>query len=330
MLAKFTQFKNNITKEGLFIFFSIVFLAFYYDNIVQTGMDAFKDRVEFSNFMNFSVKILQNVIFGFLLINIFCKFRYSYIGYLLPLAYWEQSYNFFANTIHGFLLNSGFYSLFSKTPQMISPEYPRVVLFFFILLASLILVFQKKWRTFQRIFLVLSSLGVFITAILFHSIIIYEIGSFKNQDAAVMNRIIKISENPQEIIKACNINHYSCFVYEKYEEEFLFDDEHIPAYVRKELPYFNEYFHSQQNIFWYGIAHDPTAKNRLVGQTPFSLSRTPKFSTIILNDGTYKEFFIVNQYVFAWLAMASHTVWFFGALLLIFFHGRKFSQKTKQ
>lgn len=328
MIKELTQtIQNKINIDKTLQVISILFVLYFLDEFYSVFSDTFNDRVEFSNSLNFFVKFFQNVIFGVLFLSLFLKFKYRDIGFVMPFAYMEQADNILANQVHPILVKSGFYNIFTDNPFLISPEYPRVALFFFILLASFLLLFTK-WKNFKRIFLTLGAGGVFATSLIFHSIIIYEINFFKDHDSKTMQAISVLNKTYQEVEKSCLINNYDCYFYYQKDEDSLFYDNNIPEPIKKELPYLKPYLKDNTQFFWYGISHDSQSKNRLIGQTPFSISKNENFSLIIKNGGSYKDFFVINQYVFAWLTIASHTTWFLGSLFLIFFHERRFRKHS--
>jgi len=316
------KFLDNFIKVFSFL------CAFYVlDNLYSGITENLHDTVELSNVLNFFIKVFQNVVFGLLFVSLFLKFKYRHIGFILPFAYIEQSDNILSSQLHYILLNSGFYNSFSNNPGMISPEYPRIVFFLFVLLISFALLFTK-WRDFKRTFIILAGGGIFLTSLIFHTVIIYEIDTFKAQDSKIMQNIALMSENFDDISKACNVNEYDCFVAPSSDEESLFNDDSVPNSIREQLPYLKPYFYQNKNFFWYGVSHEPHTSNRILGQIPFSLARTEKFALILENTSSYKKFLVVNQYVFVWLALASHTTWFFGSLFLIYFHEKRFRKKA--
>ena len=320
---------SNLNKIFNFVpvFVSVLCLIYVLDSFYSTFSHTVGNRDDLSNSLNFFVKVFQNIIFAFLFLNLFFKFRYKFIGFVAPIAYLEQSENIFANQVHPFLFQNNIYHFFSKNPYAISPEYPRILIFFFILLVSFVLLFTK-WKNFKRIFLTLGATGVFFTALLFHSIIIYEIDSFKHRDSNTMKLISTYGKNLNDINKMCLINQYEYYFYDKKNEHLLFEDKEIPDSIKKLLPYFKSDFYKYKNFYWYGIAHNSNSKDRLIGQIPFSISKNENFSLIIKNSVSYKEFLVVNQYVFVLLALASHSVWFFGSIFLIYFHERRFKKRS--
>lgn len=319
--------RNNLNKIFNFISIAVSVLCVIYvlDSFYSVFSETIQYRDELSNSLVFFIKTFQNLIFGFLFLNLFFKFRYRLIGFIAPIAYFEQSENIFSNQVHPFLIQHNLYNFFSKNPYSISPEYPRILVFFFILLLSFVLLFTK-WKNFKRLFLILGATGVFFTALLFHSIIIYEVNSFKDKDSNTMKLISTYGTNIKDVEKMCLVNQYKCYFYDAKNENLLFEDKEIPYPIKKILPYLKFDFYKSKNYFWYGISHDPNSESRLVGQIPFSISKNENFSVVIKNDGSYKNFLVINQYVFALLALSSHTVWFLGSIFLIYFHEKRFKK----
>jgi hypothetical protein len=325
-----TKFKEKKHLDTVLKVLSFLCAFYVLDNLYSAITENINDKVELSNILNFFVKVFQNIVFGLLLTNLFLKFKYRHIGFIMPLAYMEQSDNFLSSQLHYSLLNSGFYNFFSDNPGMISPEYPRVIIFLFILILSFGLLFTK-WRDFKKTFLTLGAGGVFITALIFHTVIIREISAFKEHDSKIMENIAFTSQSSDDVSKACIINEYDCFFVTKKQEESLFDaSSSIPESIKIQLPYLKPYFLEDKEFFWYGISHEPKAMNRIIGQTPFALAKQSNFSVIIKNRSSYKNFLVVNQYVFVWLALASHFTWFFGSLFLIHFHEKRFRKKASK
>ncbi len=282
----------------------------------------YKTEIEFSNFLNFSLKIFQNIIFLFLLINIFVKMSPLYIGIIMPISYYEQHYNWFYN-LHYFFLNSNFYNFFSAEPYNISPEYPRIWFFVLILIVLLSVTLFKKLRTFDRIFLLLAGVSCLSTSILFHTMIISEINFYKNTVEELHIKANKLANTPNDLMMFCKTNQYSCLSYEIKETEDFLNDKRIPNYITPYMPKIKELVASNEEFHFFATATDFNAPNRIIGQKPFVIMKNSNFITLSIDNYRYKLLLARNQTIFATLGFASHITWFFGALFLIWFHKRK-------
>ncbi len=282
-------------------------------------------EAEFSNFLNFSLKIFQNIIFLFLLINVFTKIKPLYIGIIMPISYYEQHYNWFYN-LHYFFLTSNFYNFFSAEPHNISPEYPRIWFFVLILVVLFLATLFKKFRTFDRIFLLLAGASCLSTSILFHTMIISEINFYKNTIEELHIKANKLANTPNDLMMFCKTNQYSCLSYETKETEDFINDQRIPNYITPYMTKIKELVATKEEFHFFATATDFNAPNRIMGQKPFVIMKNSKFITLSIDNYRYKLLLARNQTIFATLGFASHITWFFGALFLIWFHKRRKSR----
>ena len=282
----------------------------------------YQSEIEFSNFLNFSLKIFQNIIFLFLLINIFTKMNPLYIGVLMPLCYYEQHFNWFYN-VHYFLLNNQFYKYVSNEPYNISPEYPRIWFFLMILAILFITLFFKHSRTFNRIFLFLAGTSCLFTGVLFHTLIIYEINFYKKTVEEVHQKFNTLAATSNDLMVFCKTNQYSCLSYDISEYQDFLTDKRIPNYIKPYLTQINILIDKSEDFTFFATATDFNAPNRIMGQKPFVIMKNNKFITLSIDNYRYKHLLARNQTIFATLGFASHITWFFGSLFLIWFHQRK-------
>ncbi len=285
----------------------------------------YQTEIEFSNFLNFSLKIFQNIIFLFLLINVFIKMNPLYMGILMPISYYEQHYNWFYK-LHYFFLNSNFYNFFSAEPYNISPEYPRIWFFLLILISLFLVILFKKLRTFDRIFLLLAGVSCFSTGVLFHTMIISEINFYKNTVEELHVKANSLANQSSDLMMFCKTNQYSCLSYENKELEEFFNDKRIPQYIIPYLAQIKKLANNQEEFHFFATATDFNAPNRIMGQKPFVIMKNSKFITLSIDNYRYKLLLARNQTIFATLGFASHITWFFGALFLIWFHKRRKSK----
>ncbi len=320
-----TLINNNYLRTAL-ILLSVIGALHIGKELYNFGFYTYhQTEIEFSNFLNFSLKIFQNIIFFYLLLNIFHKFPLRYIGILAPISYYEQHYNWFY-AIHYFLLNNNLYDYFSNEPYNISPEYPRIWFFIFIIFGLLVSLFFKRTRTFNRIFLFFAGASCLSTGILFHTVIISEINFYKKtfeETHIKFNGIVKTTDN---IMVFCRTNQYSCLSYNNAEYNDFINDNRIPNYIKPYLPKIKNLLGTSEDFTFFATATDFSAPNRIMGQKPFVIMKNKEFITLSVDNYRYKLLLARNQTIFATLGFASHTIWFFGSLFLIWFHQRR---KTK-
>lgn len=314
---------NNIYFKNALILISLIGAFHVAKEIYGFGLYTYNQtEIEFSNFLNFSLKIFQNIIFFYLLLNIFFKFNFRYIGLLAPIAYYEQHYNWFYG-LHYFLLKNNIYNYFSNEPYNISPEYPRIWFFAFILFVLFFSLLFKKTRTFNRIFLFFAGGACLGTGILFHTVIISEINFYKQtveETHRKFNEIVKTTDN---IMVFCKTNQYSCLSYNNYEYEDFLTDKRIPNYIKPYLPKIKTLIEKSEDFTFFATATDFSAPNRIMGQKPFVIMKNKEFITLSIDNYRYKLLLARNQTIFATLGLASHTTWFFGSIFLIWFHQRR-------
>lgn len=318
----FVRYKKTLTL--IFTLLSIVGAYYVVMELFNFGTYTYgKTEIEFSNFLNFSLKIFQNIIFMTLFLNIFFNFNLKYLGLIFPISYLEQNNNLFYY-IHYTLLNKNIYSIFSNNPQDISPEYPRIWFFMLILFAYLILFFMKiGFKNKKRIFLFLGGVGIFVTAVIFHTIIISEINFYKQHEEILLNKANNSIVTKNDISLFCEVNSFNCLYYPLDLEKLFYIDPKIPYYIKPYLKEIKEQISHNDSIVIFKTATDLKSSNRILGQKPFSIMKNNKWIILTIDENTYQQVLARNQTIFATLGFSSHLVWFFGSLFLIWFHKRR-------
>ncbi len=312
---------------GIFLLISIKQLF----GLFSHGISIHQDHYHFSNYLNYILKIFQNVIFFFLFSQFFIKYNIKYILIAIPLAIWEQKHNFFVHYVHPLLLDIKFYNLFSSNPSNISPEYPRIIVFSIFLFTFLVLIFYKKFRTLPRIFLLLSSSAIFLTSILFHHIIVSSINIYKEQQQNILLNVAKTLKTEEEIIFFCkNIGIKCLYTFSDQESQYkLLESDKIPKYIKNYIQPIKKEILNEPLIFDYITLTDFSQENRILAQHPVSFIKNNNFFVITIDDSQYRKILIDYQYLFVKLGFASHIVWFFGALFLISFHTARLKNRPR-
>lgn len=306
-----------------FIFFVCFCIATIYSIIdFSNYFGALKNENDYSNFLNFSVKVIQNNIFFILILCLLFRFNYLMLIISFPLSFYEQQNNFFANTIH-FFAKENIYFLISNDINNISPEYPRIFVFLAIIILYLFLFLLKKWRNHERVMLFLSGVAILSTAVLFHTAILFEIKFYKSHFNLTIYEASSNISNISEFNNFCKINKYQCYIFDKNQQDNVFIDQSIPKFINLQLSYLEQNYKKTDFFYYYGVGYDLTAKDRITGQIPFVLLKNKLFSVVLIDSLYYKNLLILNQFIFAILALASHLTWFFGILILISFHRYK-------
>ncbi len=316
-LSLLLKHKENIFWGiALFISLNQIFDLFSY------GYSIYKDSYAFSNYLNYVFKIFQNVVFFFLFLQFFVKYNIKQILLIIPLAIMEQQSNLFVRYVHPFFLNTKFYDFFSSSPQNISPEYPRIIVFSIFLFTFLVLIFNKKFRNLPRIFLLLGSLSIFLTSVLFHHITVSSINIYKEQQKNSLFKVAQYVETEEQLEFFCKTNSIKC-IYSRADKEsqttFL-DSDLIPKYLKNYIEPSKKDLIEHNLIFDFLTATDFTQENRILAQKPVAFIKNKNFFIIAIDEIKYKQLLIEQQYLFVKLGFSSHIVWFFGPLFLIWFH----------
>lgn len=310
---------------------SIIGLFLALVSIYQRLIDVdFNNQQQISTTLNYYIKVIQNTAFLVLFYSLFFKYSIKLVSVFLPLAMLEQSVNFF-HKVNNLLLDSGFYSLITKYPQSISPEYPRIVTFFIVLIIAIFLLFFKSRRSLPRLFLSIGCFAVFTTSIIFHFAIIWEIDFYKNKSSSVIYSNIKFFDSPDYIDRFCATNKYDCSVIAKENiNKDLFNDSLVPQYFKPFEEILLPNILSRPYLKFSATAYPPNIIDRITGQIPVFVVKNPNFLVFVSDKYYYKNLLILNQFIFAYLAFFSHIVWFGGALFLIYFHKKKLQQKASK
>lgn len=349
---------ENISKKPLFetlpiisfYVFSIISLFFLSDVIFllinngKVSLDISSEK--WHNFLSHQIRFMQNLIFFYSFICLFSKkIKIKDIVYVIPFAYLEVSYSFFGQFVHPFLLNIGFYNLFSDNIYNVSPEYSRVIFFILILFAYLISFIKSKY--FKSIFLFLSMGAIFFTSLLFHTITIKQLNYFTSQQEESIKRLaFETKEN--NFNDKCILLNLSCFIYinnNKNPFDALQEDSNninnlenntiknlttLNSIVNNYRSNIEDYFLNSQYYFYYTISNDNSVEDRITSRTPVAFVKNENLIAFIIDSNNYKKYLYFNQLIFEVLSFFSHFTWLVGALYLIYFHDKRLKKKINK
>jgi hypothetical protein len=268
---------------------------------------------------------MQNTIFFYAFLCIFIQNpKLKFILYIIPLSILEVQTSFFSVFVHPILTSIHFYSLFTSNPQNISPEFTRLIFFILVIFIYIIKIYKKV--TFNNIFIMLSMLGIFFTAILFHTITIKQLNYYTNNQSQTWSTLIN-TNNIHDLNKQCELLNVECKVYPVNEDPFLFSQK---EFIQNYKPFIEPYFNKEPLYFFYTISSDPKISDRILSRKPIAFLKNTYFRLIIIDHKNYTNYIAFNQLMFDLLAFTSHVVWLFGALFLIYFHDKKIQTKRLQ
>lgn len=300
-------------------------LGFSFYCLLGLGIDLYQAfHIGWTDFLNTSVRAMQNTIFFFALFTLWTKqFQLKNFVYIVPFAFAEVDYSFFSNYVHPVLFNLHFYHLFSTQPTNISPEYTRILFFFLLIIAYLIKSIKKP--QFKNIFLTLSMMGIFCTAILFHIVTLKQLDYYSTQQELEIKKLLNINDI-SEFQKTCNFLQLECHVYNKDVDLFA---QPIDSFVKNYTPNIQPYWNKTQLFYYYTVSNDNTVQDRILSRKPIAFLKNESIQAIIIDRINYTQYLKFNQIIFGILAFCSHIVWLFGAIYLIYFHNKKILKKTK-
>lgn len=320
------NYKKYLNIHTLYKIIIYSLFSFILIDVITNGLHEYEFGKGEYNLLNLLVKVMQTWTVLLLILSLIFGFKYIFIFITLPIAYFEQNYNIIAGYLHYIILDMKIYDLFTENPYSVSPEWLRIIILLTLFFISVVLFFLKK-RERNNIFLLFGTLGIITTAFLFHYVIMQEISFYKDTEKEAMQRSLMVNNTMEDFQKFCFINKYTCFAYDKEDSQKVFNDEEVPEKVREILLYVKSYYNEREGFFFYGMAQDPKAENRIVGQIPFALGKNPNITILYMDESHFKDLFKLNQKVFGILSICSHTVWFFGPIFLIWFHNRRKKRK---
>ncbi len=144
--------------------------------------------------------------------------------------------------------------------------------------------------------------------------------AFFNQNEQILdflNSKVSLSKEKKADFFIESLNKRIKIVHFKYINDY--DDMYLASKIKNLLG-------TSEDFTFFATATDFSAPNRIMGQKPFVIMKNKEFITLSVDNYRYKLLLARNQTIFATLGFASHTIWFFGSLFLIWFHQRR---KTK-
>lgn len=319
-MVEMLKTKTNLIVKIVSYSCLFLFLFNYFDGLYSAYN---LGNLELSNYLNYTVKIFQNEIFFFLTLLLFFKFNPYVLLILLPISSYEQNHNSFYN-IHSLLLNNGFYDLITNTPLDISPEYPRIIFFISVLILYLIKSLLLKRGGIERYFLSISCVACITTVIIFHIVVISEINLYRDISGSNIKRSIYTLNSERSLVTFCKNLDYKCYWFSNVnEKEEFINGSALPTEVKEYIPVIKNEIETNEYFYFNAIATDFSAKNRILAQSPVYFMKNPELIMVIIDNVGYKKVLVKNQFIFGILSMLAQSVWFFGALYLIYFHKKK-------
>lgn len=309
------------TKQTLF-YICLSFSLYY---LLGLGVDIYYAfHVGWSDFFNTSVRAMQNTIFFFAFFTLWTKqLQLKNFVYVIPFAFAEIDYSVFSNYFHPILFHLHFYNLFSSQPNNISPEYTRILFFLFLIIVYLIKIIKKP--QFKQIFLTLSMMGIFFTAILFHFITLKQLDYYNQQQNIQIKQLMQINEI-NTFYSDCGLLQLECHVYNNNINLF---EQPIDSFVKNYIPNIQPYWNKSRLFYYYTVSNDNTIQDRILSRKPVVFLKNEHLQAIIIDQNNYTQYLKFNQVMFGILAFCSHIVWLFGAIYLIHFHNKKMLNKLK-
>lgn len=335
----------TIKKKAYYFIFSIfliINLTFLMDVFLlfrENGAFTFNiSNEKLHDFLSHYIRFIQNTIFFYSFIYlIYRKLKIKDILYITPFAYFEVNYSIFSQYIHSFILHSGFYNLLTDNAYNISPEYPRLIFFIFILVLYIFLLIKRRF--FKPIFLFLSMFAIFMTSFLFHTITLNQLDYFTEKQKILVKKLINDQEKYLAINK-CEFLELTCFVYENSSTDNAFNnieedkgkdiDETSYKLIMNFKPHIETYFTQSELYFYYTIANDNSINDRILSRKPIAFIKNNNLSIFVVDLNNYTQYLYFNQLIFEILSFFSHIVWSLGILYLIYFHEKRIKNRKKQ
>ena len=243
----------------------------------------------------------------------------------LCLSFFISSYEILDNYLHPFLESLHIYDYFLREGQVVlNPQFTKILLYLICISIMLFLCLNKKKRTIDRVFILLISLSVIITTIIFH--IAIPMGYFKfikNEQQILLINNLKSSVNFKDFCIQKD-----CLSLNKTLE--------ITNIISGSNNNFNNhsYFKNRINRFFSENDFDSIYSDSLgsfEGQKfDYILTAVMKNKDdyiVVMDDKVLKPYARQSEIWFCFLSSLAHFVWIYGGILLLFIHKKRFLKR---
>lgn len=223
-----------------------------------------------------------------------------------------------------FILADGHYVIASWVlPQDKNPQIATVILSILVTLCLALRCVKKSWRSLDRIMILIASCSVLATGLAFHVVLVQTILPAWAKDAAWANSYL-VSIPPERFKAACEEARLECWV-----GNDLLAGEIDKDYKQQILGIYQFYAdHLPEGV----IAHGIGAFNDLGQDSVAAILYHQDGSDIrVIADsagGTKVHSAIRDAFYF--LSSIAHSVWIFGALILLGFHKVRFKMRGRK
>jgi hypothetical protein len=264
-----------------------------------------------------------------LLIMIFKReLKLEFFAISLLFSFIIPTYDLFDNYIHPFLFNLHIYDFLLKNGQTIlNPQYTKIL--FYLILMSILLIMNifKKFRTIDRVFVLLIAIVVLITTFIFH--ITIPMGIFKYERYQLQEnltiQIHQLSEKDLCKDKSCFLLNSDLSIKNKSKDantELLKKYEYFIVGIKK---YYEA--NGKEEIFTSALG---TFNKQRFDYIISAAKLTEDGYFIVMDENVAKSYSRQSEIWFSFLTSTAHFIWVFGGFGLLFLHKIKFFKKKKE
>lgn len=243
----------------------------------------------------------------------------------LSLSFFINSYELLDNYIHPFLESIHLYDYFLREGQVvINPQFTKIFLYIISIIIMFFLCFNKNKRTIDRCFILLISLSVMITTVIFH--IAVPMGYFKfikNEQEVLLSTTLDKNENTKDICidKDClslNKTLEITNILSGSDNDF---NKH--SYFKNRI---NRFFsnHNEKLIYSDSLG---SFEGQKFDYILTAVKKNDNGYLVVMDSNTLQPYARQSEIWFCFLSSLAHFVWIYGGILLLFFHKKRFLKR---
>ena len=240
------------------------------------------------------------------------------------LSFLVPSYEYTDNILHPYLFSLGVFNFLLRDGQTIlNPQYTKLFIFISLIFILLVKVLFKKYRSIDRVFILLISSSVIITTFIFH--IALPMGMFKytknqlEQDLKYKVENISLEVLCKDIV-CFVLNDKMKVIKSNHNEEFLDKYDYYLNYIK-------DFYQKPEN-------KDVLLSNSISDfkgqQFDYIITLTQKINNgyiVVMDSNVAKSYGRQSELWFSFLSSIAHFIWIFGGIGLLFLHKKRFFRR---
>lgn len=243
----------------------------------------------------------------------------------LCLSFFINSYELLDKHLHPFLESLHIYDYFLREGQVVlNPQFTKILLYIVSIIIMFFICLDKKKRTMDRVFILLISLSVIMTTIIFH--ITIPMGYFKfikNEQQILLVNNFKSSAHLKDfcIKKDClSLNKTLEITNIISGTDFNFNNH---SYFKNRI---NKFFSDNNSNSIYSDSLG-SFEGQKFDYILTAVMKDKDDYIVVMDDKVLKPYARQSEIWFCFLSSLAHFVWIYGGILLLFIHKKRFLKR---